>query len=106
MDGMEEARWVDQIRQRGTTVIEAADFKTWKMKDMSELFWTHLGIYVKEPNKESARLMICALDWAVHADHGLFNSFTHALKWAKISDLRIQYSEMLEMEKENGSKHQ
>ena len=58
--------------------------KTWDHGDMSELFWIHLGRYVKEPNPESLNYMDMAYRWACHDSHGLSNSFSHALKWAGI----------------------
>ena len=66
------------------------DFTSWSSSDISEMFWLHLGTYVKHPNRESLNIMFAAKRWAGHNDKGLANSFSNALKWAKI-DL---YSEM------------
>lgn len=51
---------------------------------MSELFWIHLGKYVKKPNEESINYMYMAYLWACHDSHGLSNSFKNAMKWAGI----------------------
>lgn len=56
---------------------------------MSELFWVHLGRYIKEPNEHSLSLMYMALLWACHDNGGLANSFRNALKMAKI-DLYVE----------------
>ena len=73
-----------RIEDALTKINNASDFKTWKLKDLSEAFWTHLGKYQKEPNAESFGIMDMAFRWACHDNHGLANSFSHALKWAKI----------------------
>lgn len=62
----------------------ASDFSTWKMSDMSDAFWTHLIRYQKHPNKRSLSIMQMAFLWACHADHGLSNSFSHAMQWCGI----------------------
>lgn len=74
----------DRLEHQAKKLSECSDFKTWTMRDMSELFWLHLGRYVKEPNAESFRYMEMAYRWACHADHGLSNSFNHAMRWANI----------------------
>lgn len=74
----------DAILARGENIRHASDFKDWSMRDMSELFWQHLGKYIKEPNEDSILLVERAFDWAVHADKALANSFLHALEWAGI----------------------
>ena len=66
------------------TVNHPSDFRTWKMDDMSEAFWMHLARYKKKPNRKSLDVMNQAFLWACHADHGLSNSFYHALKWCGI----------------------
>ena len=71
-------------------VKEPKDFATWAKADMSEAFWVHLGRYKKKPNKRSLEIMYVALLWAYHDDHGLSNSFNHALKWCGISIHREQ----------------
>lgn len=73
-----------QIENAAKAIKEPSDFKEWESYDMSEIFWIHLGKYVKHPNKYSLSLMKNAYYWAIHADHGLSNSFYNALKWAKI----------------------
>lgn len=69
---------------KSESVQRASDFKSWKGHELSDLFWFHLGKYVKEPNAESMKFIRMALLWAGHADHGLSSSFHHALKWAGI----------------------
>lgn len=73
-----------RIIEKSKTLTTCSDFKTWDHGDMSELFWIHLGRYVKEPNPESLNYMDMAYRWACHDSHGLSNSFSHALKWAGI----------------------
>ena len=72
------------IIERGKEVTKSADFESWDSGDMSELFWIHLGRYVKEPNQESIECMWLAYLWACHSSHGLSNSFRNAMRWAKI----------------------
>lgn len=74
----------ERIDQALTDVKSASDFSTWKMSDMSEAFWTHLIRYQKHPNKRSLGVIQMAFLWACHADHGLSNSFSHAMKWCDI----------------------
>ena len=74
----------EQIIEKSHDLKECSDFKTWDSGDMSELFWIHLGRYVKEPNPESLKYMDMAYRWACHDSHGLSNSFSNALKWAGI----------------------
>ena len=81
----------EEVLEKAKTLTKCSDFKQWDSGDMSELFWIHLGRYVKEPNPESLYYMELAFRWACHADHGLSNSFHNALKWAGISDLRHGY---------------
>lgn len=78
-------RYQKELNNRSKDLQEASDFSTWKGRDMSELFWMHLGEYVKEPNEHSLSLMNMAYRWACHDNHGLANSFSNALKWAKIN---------------------
>lgn len=75
----------DRIDEKLKDVTEACDFKNWKMRDMSEAFWMHLARYKKCPNRKSLQIMNRALLWAVHADHGLSNSFYHALDWVGLN---------------------
>jgi hypothetical protein len=74
----------ERIGKMCDTITEAADFKGQSKSDLSECFWTHLGIYQKHPNKKSFNLLKRAWLWAVHDDHGLANSFHHALEWVGI----------------------
>ena len=92
-----DKRQENAVMQMGESLTRPSDLKTWKKADMSELFWAHLGKYLKEPNEHSLCMMDMAYMWACHDDHGLSNSFRHALKWAKI-DL---YEESQKWEKEN-----
>ena len=69
----------------GEKITKAADFKGWDHGDMSDLFWYHLGEYVKDRNPEiHFPKMKSALYWAFHDSHGLSSSFVHALEWAKV----------------------
>lgn len=95
----EQKRKEKELMEKGDTVKCDADFKDWKMADMSELFWIHLGIYVQNPNQRSAEILCHALNWAAHADHGLCNSFHHALKWAGYPNI---YKERLKYRNKNG----
>lgn len=72
------------ISARLRDVHGASDFSCWKMEDMSEAFWMHLIRYQKHPNKRSLNIMQTAYLWACHADHGLSNSFSHALDWCGV----------------------
>lgn len=74
-----------KLEAEAKVVKEPSSFKEWESQDMSEIFWIHLGKYVKYPNKYSLSLMRNAYCWAMHADHGLSNSFRNALKWANIN---------------------
>lgn len=76
-----EERFLDKSK----TIKRPGDFKSWDLRDMSELFWMKLGEYVKHPTFEAFLLMLRAWEWAVHEDKALANSFTHALKWCKIN---------------------
>lgn len=74
----------DMLEERLKSVNHAADFKDWKMCDMSEMFWVHLGKYKTHPNKRSLDIIHLAYCWACHEDHGLSNSFCHALEWCNL----------------------
>lgn len=80
---MEKELILDEARK----ITKASDFHNWDLRDMSDLFWTKLGEYVKHPTNEALVLIRRALDWACHEDNALANSFNHALKWAGIDDL-------------------
>ena len=76
---------LNKILTRGNEVHEAEDLKGWDHGDMSDLFWYHLGEYVKDQNPEIHFPIIkSCLYWAFHDSHGLSSSFCHALKWAKV----------------------
>ena len=47
-------------------------FSEWRHGDMSELFWMHLGKYVKVPNERSVTLMLMAFRWACHDNQGFY----------------------------------
>ena len=74
----------EKIEAALMSVSKAADFSSWKREDMSEAFWMHLIRYQKHPNKHSLSVMRTAFLWACHDDHGLSNSFAHALDWCGI----------------------
>ena len=74
----------ERVLEKSKTLTKCSDFKEWDSGDMSELFWIHLGRYVKDPNPESLNYMEMAYRWACHDNHGISNSFRHALKWAGI----------------------
>lgn len=74
----------DDIEKRLKDIKNTSDFSGWDMRDMSEAFWMHLGKYQQRPNKKSLNILRLAYGWACHADHGLSNSFRHALDWCRI----------------------
>lgn len=74
----------EKLEEKSTEIKQPSDFRRWKPNDMSELFWMHLAQYIKEPNEHSIYLMNMAFMWACHDNVGLANSFSNALKWAKI----------------------
>lgn len=78
-------RYQNELNERSTRLTKPSDLSAWKSSDMSELFWMHLGKYVKEPNEYSLALMSMAYRWACHDNHGLANSFSNAMRWAKIN---------------------
>lgn len=71
----------DHVVKQSEELKEPSDFKSWNKGDMSELFWIHLGRYVKNPNEESFRYIGMAFSWACHDDYGLANSFKNAMDW-------------------------
>lgn len=73
-----------RLEEKSREVKEASDFYKWRHRDLSELFWMHLGTYIKAPNEHSLSIMCMAYRWACHDNVGLANSFYNALKWAKI----------------------
>lgn len=88
-------RYKSKIEEKSIGIKKASDFSDWKHGDMSELFWIHLGKYIKEPNEHSITLMFMAYRWACHDNSGLANSFHNALKWAKI-DLYAEQQKWIE----------
>lgn len=73
------------IEEKLKSVQKPDDFKGWKDADLSEAFWIHLVRYQKQPNQRSLSILSRAFLWAVHDNHGLSNSFRHALKWCGIN---------------------
>ena len=74
-----------KIIENSKSVKSCSDFKSWDHGDLSELFWIHLGIYVKFPNKYSLSVMRKAEMWAHHDSHALSNAFYNALKWCGLN---------------------
>lgn len=74
----------NDILKRSQMLQKCSDLQSWSGEDMSQLFWIHLGKYIKEPNEESKAYMRMVYNWACHANHALSNSISNALKWAKI----------------------
>lgn len=83
-DSRYERREHKKLEEKSVEIKDVTDFAGWKHRDMSELFWLHLGKYIKKPNEHSIALMYMAYRWACHDNVGLANSFHHALKWANI----------------------
>ena len=79
-DELERHR-IDEICK---TITGPDSFQGHSKSDLSECFWTHLGIYAKHPNQKSFHIVLRAYLWAVHDDKGLANSFHHAMKWIGI----------------------
>ena len=77
-------RQQEKLEKDLESVHEPVHFRGWEKRDMSEAFWVHLGRYKNCPNKRSLEIMYLAILWAHHDDHGLSNSFHHALKWCDI----------------------
>lgn len=73
-----------RLEEKSREVKEASDFYKWRHRDLSELFWMHLGTCIEAPNEHSLSIMCMAYRWACHDNVGLANSFHNALKWAKI----------------------
>ena len=78
-------RCLDELLKKSENIRSCSDFESWSGKDLSELFWHHIGTYIKTPNLNSLSMMEMAYRWACHDNHGLANSFSHAMKWAKIN---------------------
>lgn len=93
-DSCLEKEYIESLRAKETGIQEAKDFKTWRLEDVSELFWIHLGLYQKNPNTKSLGIMRAAYNWAVHESKGLANSFHHALKWAGIENIYKEYRKL------------
>lgn len=83
-DNCDEKEHLIEIEKRGNEAKRADDFKGWDYGDFADLFWLHLGRYVKCPNKHSLKIMRSAFCWACHEDHGLSANFSNALKWCKL----------------------
>lgn len=86
----------ERIEESLGNVENASDFSSWKKEDMSEAFWIHLIEYQKCPNKHSLNVMQTAFLWACHDDHGLSNSFAHALDWCGIDFFEERLKELPE----------
>ena len=81
---------LNNILTRSKRIHAAEDLSGWDHGDMSDLFWYHLGEYVKDRNpEEHFPIMKSCLYWAFHDSHGLSSSFVHALKWAKVDYIEI-----------------
>lgn len=63
------------------SIHKASDFESWPAEHLSDAFWTALIRYQKHPNQRDLDVMSCAVAWAAHANHGLSDSFCHALHW-------------------------
>lgn len=70
-----------RIDELCSTITSPSSFSSMSKSDMSECFWAHLGRYVKRPNQKSWSIIMRAYGWACHDDHGLSNSFRHAMEW-------------------------
>ena len=78
---MDNKAYLSELIEKGKDTKRPSDFREWKHRDLSELFWSHLGTYSRSPNEHSLRIMERAFLWAVHDNNGLANSFLHAFKW-------------------------
>lgn len=74
----------ERITEICNSVTAPSSFKGVRKEDLSECFWVHLGIYAKRPNKKSLAIIRRAYGWACHDDHGLANSFRHAMIWVGV----------------------
>lgn len=83
-DACEDRLKKEEISEKLRAVQKTENFSTWSRENISEAFWLHLGIYKKHPNKRSLSIIEMAFHWACHADHGLANSFNHAMKWCEL----------------------
>lgn len=77
------------IEDRLECITKSSDFKSWSKEDFSESFWIILAHYQKHPNRKDLNMLWTIFCWACHDDHGLSNSFRHALQWCKI-DLNVE----------------
>lgn len=89
-DNCEDRFKQEEIAGKLENVQKTENFSSWSKKDLSEAFWLHLGIYKKCPNRRSLRIIEMAFHWACHDDHGLANSFNHAMKWCGL-DLYTEF---------------
>lgn len=101
-DACRKKRREERVLEKSESVKEPSDFKDWDSGDMSELFWIHLGRYIKEPNPTSLTFIELAYRWACHDSHGLANSFKHAMDWAKI-DLYAEELRWRKMREKEGA---
>lgn len=83
-DACHKKRETERLEKAAESVQESSDFKSWKHKDLSELFWICLGRYAKYPNEHDLALIRRAYLWAVHDNHGLANSMKHAMDWVGV----------------------
>ena len=73
--------YIAELIEKANETERPSDFKEWKHKDLSELFWSHLCDYSRNPTEHSLKIMEQAFLWAAHDNNGLANSFLHAIKW-------------------------
>ena len=84
-DECKKESYLEELDRKAEAVHSSCDFKSWKGRDMAELFWLCLGRYVKEPTKRDLDLINQSYLWAVHDNHALAVSMSHALKWAGVN---------------------
>lgn len=89
-DNCEDKLKANEIARKLTDVQKTEHFSAWSAKELSDAFWLHLGIYKKHPNKRSLKIIEMAFHWACHDNHGLANSFNHAMKWCEL-DLYTEF---------------
>lgn len=82
----------ERLINKGNNIKESSDFRNWSGDDLSELFWLHIGIFKKYPNRRSLSIMRMVFNWSAHANHTLSNTIQHALKWVLNIDNIFSYS--------------